>query len=164
MLIRFTVPGEPVSQARPRFTTRGGFVSTYDTRACRNYKTYVRMIALEEAHKIGWISKELPLRMSITIYFGTPKSWSQKKKDAAISGALIHTSKPDVDNLAKIILDALPDKSKTRKRVNPEDVDAGIYHDDKQIALLVVKKCYSDNPRVEVVIETLEHGKRLIGG
>lgn len=163
MLIRFTIPGDPISQARPRFTTRGGFVSTYDTKECRNYKKYVRMIALEEAKKCGWISKELPLKMSISVYFEPPKSWSNKKKQAAISGELFHTSKPDVDNLSKIIMDALPDKNLSRKRVDPTSVDPGLYHDDKQIVLLAVRKMYSDTPRVEVVLDTLEHGKKLIG-
>lgn len=160
MLIRFTIPGDPLAQARPRFTTRGGYVSTYDTKECKNYKKYVRMVAKETAHKIGWISKEVPLRMSITVHFAPPNSWSKKKKQQAISGMIYHDKKPDVDNLSKIIMDALPDKMAKPKKGETCDIDAGLYHDDKQIVLLVVRKDYSDTPGVDVVLETLPNERK----
>lgn len=161
MLIRFNIPGDPLAQARPRFTTRYGFVSTYDTKECKNYKKYVRMIAKETAHKIGWISKELPLRMSISVHFAPPKSWSKKKTKAAIAGEIYHDKKPDVDNLSKIIMDALPDKLTSNKnKDNPAGLDAGLYHDDKQIVLLVVRKDYSETPGVDVVLETLGNAEK----
>ena len=52
-----------------------------------------------------------------------------------------HVSKPDVDNIAKSVQDAL---------------NSLAFRDDGQIAWLDVRKIYSDCPRVEVIIERLE--------
>lgn len=49
--------------------------------------------------------------------------------------------KPDVDNVAKIILDS---------------ISGIVYKDDKQIVKLTVSKKYSDIPKVEVKIYNVE--------
>ena len=53
--------------------------------------------------------------------------------------ALLHCSKrPDIDNYAKLVLDAL----------------SGVfYKDDSQVTALVVTKVYDQNPRTVVIIE-----------
>lgn len=48
--------------------------------------------------------------------------------------------KPDIDNIAKVILDSLNDIA---------------YHDDTQVVSLCVVKKYAETPRVEVEIQTL---------
>jgi Holliday junction resolvase RusA-like endonuclease len=55
-----------------------------------------------------------------------------------LKGIIRPTKKPDIDNVAKIILDSL---------------NCICYKDDTQIVSLIVNKYYSQEPRVEVVIE-----------
>ena len=52
-------------------------------------------------------------------------------------GLILPTKKPDTDNIAKAILDAL---------------NGLAYYDDAQICQLEVYKFYSDEPRAEVYI------------
>lgn len=54
-----------------------------------------------------------------------------------ISGALLPTKKPDLDNVAKIVCDAL---------------NGVAYKDDAQIVDLKVHKYFSETPEVVVVI------------
>ena len=136
-MIRFTVPGEPHGQARPRFTTANGYVHTYDEDKSRNYKTHVRLIAKTAMKEQGWkvAENDEGIGVNIYAYMGIPQSKSKKFHAAAIAGEERPTKKPDVDNIFKAVTDAL----------------SGIlFKDDKQIIHARVEKYYSDEPRVEV--------------
>ena len=79
-------------------------------------------------------------------YRSIPKSFSKKKFAEAVAGTLRPTSKPDLDNTAKSILDAL----------------TGItWKDDAVISDLHLKKRYTDGmERVELLIkETNENAE-----
>lgn len=139
--LRIFIPGEPCAQGRPRFSTAGGFVRAYDPSKSRNYKAYVKAICAEEAKKQGWLfNTDLPLKVEIIAGLSIPSSKSQKWKQAAIDGKEKPTKKPDVDNIAKNVTDAL---------------SGVIYKDDKQITSLVVGKIYSKRPGVALVIKAL---------
>lgn len=136
--IIFIVPGEPTAQGRPRFSARGKFVKAYDPAKSRDYKAFVKLIAMDAMHAHNDL-QPLETAVSVTIhaFVGIPKSKSQKFKNAALSGMELPLKKPDVDNMAKIILDAM---------------SGIVYKDDKQIVSLLVEKWYAENPRVEVNI------------
>ncbi|WP_279284564.1 RusA family crossover junction endodeoxyribonuclease [Clostridium sporogenes] len=53
-------------------------------------------------------------------------------------GIVRPTIKPDVDNIAKVILDSL---------------NGLAYKDDKQIIFCSISKWYGENPKVEVILE-----------
>ncbi|WP_423739149.1 RusA family crossover junction endodeoxyribonuclease [Clostridium sporogenes] len=53
-------------------------------------------------------------------------------------GIVRPTIKPDVDNIAKVILDSL---------------NGLAYKDDKQIVTCGISKWYGEDPRVEVILE-----------
>lgn len=38
-------------------------------------------------------------------------------------------------------------------------LNVGAYHDDRQMVSIMIDKYYSDQPRVEIVIEEIEEGK-----
>lgn len=135
--VRFTVFGESVAQGRPKTSTAGGFVRVYDPKKSRDFKDYVRIVASEHAPAA---LLEGPLKMIVDIYRPIPKSLSKKKAALAESGELRPTSKPDVDNYLKGIKDAL-------KSV--------IWKDDSQVVEVMVRKWYSEKPRVEVLIENM---------
>ena len=135
--LKFTVMGEPCAQGRPRFSTLGGYVKAIDPAKSRNQKSYIKYLATTAAKQQGWTYTYLPLYVEIIAYMGIPKSKSKKWRAAAIRGQERPTKKPDVDNLFKLVTDAL----------------SGIlYNDDKQIVSCRVQKWYSEEPRTEVKI------------
>lgn len=104
MEVRILVPGQPVPQGRPRFARRGNFVQTYDPPTSKKYKEHVKYHAKKQA------PSELlsgPLEAEIIVYKKTLTSFSKTKKQAAEAKLLRPTTKPDVDNYAKGVLDAL---------------------------------------------------------
>jgi len=138
----FTVPGEVVGQARPRFSTFGGHVRAYDTAKSRSRKADIQVFALEAAHKEGWdCETAAPLRVLVLADFGVPKSKSKKWTADAIAGKVRPTKKPDIDNIAKLVLDAC---------------NGVVFRDDCQIVDIYVRKKYSVNPQTEVYIFRLD--------
>lgn len=139
--LRVFIPGEPCAQGRPRFSTAGGFVRAYDPAKSRNYKAYVKAVCAEEAKKQGWLfNTDLPLEVEIIAGLSIPSSKSKKWKRAAVNGVEKPTKKPDADNIAKTITDAL---------------SGVIYKDDKQIIKLTVAKIYNERPGVSVAVKVL---------
>lgn len=138
--LKFTVPGEPCAQGRPRFTTAGGYPRAYDPAKSRNYKAFAKYIATHEALKQGWKYNELPLAITVTAYLSIASSKPKKFKEAALKAEELPTKKPDVDNIFKAVTDAL---------------SGVLYKDDKQICRAVVNKYYDIEPRLEVELEII---------
>ncbi|QPQ35919.1 RusA family crossover junction endodeoxyribonuclease [Lysinibacillus sp. JNUCC-52] len=134
-VLKIEIPGDVQAQQRPKFSRFGNNVSVRDPKESKDYKSFVRLVASQVAPDT-LITEEIRLR--IDVYRKIPKSFSKKKHQQAVEGALRPTTKPDIDNLAKGIKDGL---SKV------------IWHDDSQVTELVARKLYSDNPRAEVTIE-----------
>jgi Holliday junction resolvase RusA-like endonuclease len=143
-MIQFTVYGEPVAQGRPRATNVNGHIRMYDPKKSRDFKEYVKLAASEHRPEKLF---EGPISLVIKVYKPTLKSFSKKKKAAAEAGQLRPTSKPDVDNYAKSIKDAL-------KNV--------IWKDDSQVVDLHISKWYSETPRVEITIVPLEEQQQAL--
>lgn len=136
--IEFTIPGEPIAQGRPKFTTRGGFPRAYDPEKSRTYKEYVADIAREYA------PPELikgPVLLYVKLYRSIPKNFSGIKHYMANEGKLKPITKPDLSNCVKGIEDAL---------------NGIIWKDDSQVVESHVYKLYSDDPRAEVKIVMLQ--------
>jgi Holliday junction resolvase RusA-like endonuclease len=76
------------------------------------------------------------LEALVVAAFPIPKSFSKTKRLDAISGALRPTTKPDCDNIIKM-LDAL---------------NGVVFADDKQIVEASILKIYSDKPELTVRI------------
>ena len=136
MISRFEVLGEPGSKGRHR-TTRTG--RTYPDPKTVEYENLVRLSYQEQCG--NYLEGELIAH--IRAYFSIPKSFSRTKRQQAMDGKLHPTKRPDADNIAKVVLDAL---------------NGVAYHDDSQIFSLSVHKRYSERPRVEVIIGEREHG------
>ena len=135
-IINFTVPGKPHGKDRPRFRKIGNYVSTYNTKQTKEYEKLVKLSALEQCKSQFDKDYTGTIKMSIKAYFKPNKSISKKKYNLLIGKSFL--SKPDVDNIAKIIFDSL---------------NGVAYKDDKQIAMLKIEKCYAEEEKVEVEIE-----------
>lgn len=136
-MIKFIIDGNPVAQGRPRATIIRGRVHVYDPETSRDYKTYVRLSARQYAPDNPL---ESPLDVRLDIYRQIPKSFSKKRKNECELGEVRPTTRPDVDNYIKSILDGL---------------NGLIFKDDSQIVDLTVSKYYSKSPRVEVQIKEI---------
>ncbi|PWM78648.1 MAG: RusA family crossover junction endodeoxyribonuclease [Phascolarctobacterium sp.] len=138
--LKFTVPGEPCAQGRPRFTTRGGYAQAVDPAKSRNQKAFIRYIATDAAKRQGWNYTDKALSVEITAVLSVPKSKPKKWKKAALEGGVRPTKKPDCDNIFKLITDAM---------------SGVIYADDKQIVSCSVRKVYGEEPYTEVQIKEM---------
>ena len=130
--VTFTIVGKPCGKGRPKFARRGEYVTTYTPEKTVNYENLVRFAWVQSGAK----KLEGVISATINCYFPIPKSVSKKKR-VAMDGAF-YTKKPDCDNIAKIILDAL---------------NGIAYDDDSQVAMLNVVKLYdAEETMVKVIL------------
>lgn len=73
--------------------------------------------------------------------FSPAKSWKKTKKQEANDGELIHTSKPDLDNVLKIALDAL---------------SGIVFDDDQQVVEVIATKKYGPESYLYVRVNAVE--------
>lgn len=130
--VTFTVAGEPVPQPRPRVSTRGGFARAY-VPSQHPVHAYRAAIA-EEAAKAGLEETGEPVEVIVDAVFARPKSHMTKK---GVKPSAPQLPRPDVDNVAKAILDALQD----------------VMGDDTKVRRLVVEKSYGNEARTTVRIQ-----------
>lgn len=131
----FVVPGDPVAQGRPRFSVRGGFARVYDPAKSRSYKAVARDCLIRALAESGHGRiDDGPIGVSVEAYFERPKSKCSKIP----RGLERQASRPDAENVAKIILDA---------------ANGIAWRDDAQVSKLTVSKFIvrqGDAPRVVV--------------
>jgi Holliday junction resolvase RusA-like endonuclease len=124
--------GEPKGKGRPRFALRTGHAYTPQTTA--SYEACLRHeAALAMANRQPL---EGALRVQVSAYFGVPQSWSTKKREAALGGAIRPTKRPDWENVAKM-LDAF---------------NGVVWRDDAQVVSGLIEKFFSDRPRLRVEV------------
>lgn len=146
-MIEFTIPGDPRGKARPRVVRlKNGASMSYTPDKTVEYEELIR-----QRFRQQWPSTELPFPyktpvcVMITACFGIPKSTSKKARTAMLSGQTYPTKKPDVDNVVKIVLDAL---------------NGFAWHDDAQVIDLHISKTYTERePFVRVGLNRAEMQK-----
>ena len=132
--ITFTIPGEPVAKARARFARRGNFVTTYTPDKTARYENLVKLAAQQAMAGVAPIEGAVSLTMRA--YFSIPVSWGMKKQRAAALGEIMHTKRPDLDNVVKAIKDG---------------ANGVAWKDDSQVVDVHASKRYG-TPRVEVEV------------
>lgn len=124
-LLDFIVPGNPVGKGRPRVTTRGGYARAYTPNKTKEWEKKAASLA-------HWRSP--PHEGKVEVIFYAVKTRPRdlcRRKDP--SGLIWRDVKPDIDNVAKCILDAL--------------VMAGVLKDDTQVVSLMGKNLFSGKDR-----------------
>lgn len=142
MIIVIELSGQPQGKGRPRFRaveTRSGakFVSAYTPAKTRKYERALAWAG--KAAMKGQKPMEGALQAIVTAYFEVPTSWSTKKRDAALAGAIRPTVRPDWDNIGKT-LDAL---------------NGVVFTDDAIMVDVRVVKFYAECPRLTVEVQEL---------
>lgn len=133
VLFRVFLPGDPVAKGRPRFRNTGKFVQTYTPKKTRDYEAKIKRMVSEQ------ISEPFTgaLELRAIFYMPIPQSWSKRKKAEALGS--YHTSKPDLDNLAKVC----------------DGFNEVLWLDDSQIAKTQFVKKYGETPGIALELRRL---------
>lgn len=139
-MFEIEVPGDVVGKARPRMNTRVG--RAYTPTNTKNYEYFIRQCFLLKYQRFEKI--EGPVKVTIKAFFSVAKSASNRKKEKMLKNEIRPTKKPDIDNITKIVLDAL---------------NKFAFEDDVQVVELNVEKYYADYPKIYVKVEEIENGE-----
>jgi len=128
-MIKITLPGEPISKDRPRFSKFG----TYDPQKPQKHACKFQILDQVHQYKNLPFPSDISIEIHMNFYFSIPKGLENLNS----WGLLDHAKKPDYDNVEKFILDVL---------------SGVVYEDDRQVYKAQAKKEYSENPRTEIFI------------
>lgn len=138
--LSFVVPGPPIG--KPRMTQQDKWKVGSKARPCvAKYRNWADLCRLSFREVGGMPESAIVMDLSWVAMFVPPRTWSKKKKLAAIG--TIHRSKPDRDNIDKAVLDSL-------------------FKDDSGIGGGTIEKYWDATARLEITISYLlkENGVR----
>ena len=139
-MIELVIPGTPKALKRHRHTRTG---HTYDP-SKQDKQDLLKIVLSQAGTPYPGSSVETskpPVSISVIFYMPRPKSHYRTGK---FSGLLrddapdLHTNKPDLTNLLKLVEDAL---------------EAHFYRNDSQIFNITAWKFYDENPRTEITLD-----------
>lgn len=136
----FILPITPTAQQRPRHARIGGHDVTYKSTTQQANERTLEAMLLPHRPKTPLSG---PLELSFRATFPIPRSWTKKRREAALRVRIWHTSRPDTDNLAKQLKDAM-----TR---------LGFWQDDRQVAVCNMEKIYGGRGEWRVRVRELEN-------
>ena len=133
-MYEFEVVGNIVGKQRPRVNMYTGNVYTPNT--TKDYEEYIRQcffLKYPQCEKLmGKISIE------ITAYLKIPSNVKKAEKEKMLLGEISPLKKPDIDNIAKVVLDS---------------VNQYVFEDDKQVTKMMVEKKYAEESKLVIKIE-----------
>lgn len=129
--ITLTVHGKPTPKGRPRFTSAGRTYTPARTRAAE-----ATLLSYWLAESDGRQPHDGPVTILIEAVFEVPKSWPKFRRSAALAGSVAHQSRPDVDNLLKLV----------------DGLNGHAWRDDAQIVEAVIVKGYGPDPLTRFTI------------
>lgn len=126
----FEVPGKVRGKGRPRFMRNG---HTYTDKNTVEYEKAIRNAYLRLSRYVS----ERSVRISIYICFAPNKSDSKRNRAVKLSNEKAPKKKPDIDNVIKIVLDALNGVAyKDDTQVNEIHVERHFYSEEKLVVCL----------------------------
>lgn len=137
----FEIYGAPVPQQQTRFSCVANKPRTWDP-------------SKSDKERIQWQIKPFapeqpitgPVELSITFYLPIPKATSSKMRTAMINQAVLPCIKPDEDNLAYLITNAL-------KKL--------VYDDDRQVCAKHVYKFYGKEPKTVIKVRPILQSQQV---
>lgn len=136
----FEVSGKVIGKARPRFIRTGG---TYTPAATRMYENAVRQAYVAAGGELI----DGAVHIDIEAVTGIQKSATKKQHAARLMGDELSLKKPDIDNIEKIVLDAL---------------NGVAYADDANVvSVRAIKGRYESTPRLIVRVREVEPSELL---
>ena len=134
MIYEFEVPGKVKGKGRPRVNTTTAIA--YTPTKTKEYEELIKQYFILKYRKINPLEKRI--KVTIQAYFSIPQNTNKTQKEEMLKGNISPTKKPDIDNIAKIVLDALNKLA---------------FKDDNQITKLNLEKIYSEEEKVFIKIE-----------
>ena len=138
MEVIFEVPGQPRGKERPRWTMVSNTSIVYTPRNTRDYEETIR--TYYKINNFKAFKKDDALEISAIAYYQIPKNTKKSHKLLMLKGEILPTKKPDIDNIIKVVLDAL---------------NGVAYFDDKQVCKVNFIKMYSEEPRLKILIRNM---------
>ena len=135
MIVTFTVFGEPVPKARPRFTRQGRAYTPTKTR------DYEKVVADAARQAMGASEAlETPVSVFIHVTYEIPKSYTKKRKEACLNGfeRPITRNFGDLDNVTKSLTDGM---------------NQIVYMDDSQIVGIHATKVFGTESLVQIMVK-----------
>lgn len=135
--VRILVDGVPAAKGRPRIGRAKGSGQTiaYTPTKTKNYETLVKFYASQAMFGKAPLDESVDVRILAII--PVPRSWSKKKRKAALDGRYFPNSRPDLDNYVKAALDGC---------------NGVVFTDDARVIRLVAEKNYGEKPRLEIEV------------
>lgn len=134
MIYEFEVPAKIIGKGRPRLNSYTGQV--YTPTRTKDYESLVEQYFLLKYPR--YKTMEGRAKVTIIAYFEVPKSTSKAMKEQMLENKISPTKKPDIDNVIKIVLDAM---------------NKFAFKDDTQITKIEVEKLYAETEKLYIKIE-----------
>ena len=143
--VTFQVPGKPQGKARARTVMNKalGHSVSYTPENDLLYENLIKSRFLDQADGF-YLETGTPVALRIVARFMPSASTSKKKQQDMLAGEILPLKKPDMDNIVKVVADAL---------------NGTAYHDDKQIDLVSAKKAYSAMEGLDITVEEYSGGR-----
>ena len=125
MIYEFEIPSKIIGKGRPRLNSYTGKI--YTPTRTKDYEELVEQYFLMKYPRYKTL--EGRIKMDIIANFEIPKSTTKVAKAQMLDNIISPTKKPDIDNIVKIILDAMNNVA---------------FKDDTQITKISVEKKYSE--------------------
>lgn len=141
--VTFHVPGKPQGKARARtfYNPSAGKHVSHTPDNTVLYENLIKGQFLRQSDGF-YLERGTPAALRIVARFLPPKSTANKKQRQMLEGEILPLKKPDMDNIVKVVADAL---------------NGVAYHDDTQIVLVSAKKAYSAIEGLDITVE--EYGR-----
>ncbi|QDQ28225.1 RusA family crossover junction endodeoxyribonuclease [Chitinimonas arctica] len=137
--LSFTIPGEPQGKGRGRIVRWGKKAGIKTPEKTVAYEGLVAHRAAQAMDGATPLEGAVAVTMHITV--SVPRSWSKRRREHALAGRVLPTTKPDIDNIEKAIFDGL---------------NGMVWRDDVQVVEVRKQKRYGELSGVSVAIRSLE--------
>ena len=135
------VVGDPVPQKQTQFNRHSGHAYNPSAKAQEYIRWQIRPYAPKEPLRC-------PVQVDLTFFFKPPKSTSSIKRRQMLNHVIHHIKRPDVDNCAYLITNAL-------KTI--------FFQDDSQIIDLNLHKRYAEEAKTVIKIVPIEEISKTTG-
>ena len=133
----FEVPGEPIGKARPRVVDGHAYTPSRTKAYEQAVRLAYKQAVMDRPEGERFWGEDAQLSIQIAAFYQMPKKVSRQMKAAMLRWEERPRKKPDLDNVLKIVSDAL---------------NGLAYHDDSQIVHMDASKYWALTPCVWVTI------------
>ena len=133
-MYEFEVPGKIIGKQRPRVNMYTGNV--YTPNKTKDYEDWIKQNFFIKYPKYQTIEDRV--NIEIIAYIKIPKNATKSEISKMIEDKISPQKKPDIDNIVKIVLDALNNY---------------VIKDDIQVSKISVQKKYSEEEKLYIKIE-----------